>query len=327
MRTFGWTDLLLILGVFVVGFIFAMVLNSYGRMKKEKIDEISRKFQGLKGEYESMQSRMHTTVKWRYRVKLIEKIYYIALLSLGFLVYKSPAILSWLLYDYPHISITFFSLSIIGFSLAGFMLDKQSRKSEVLARKLKEKLKDTKKLLISQMDPALVEAVKDIVRADMKDELQKMRDSEEGCSQKCQMTVRMHKLDVERNEVLVKELIEFHWCDQCMKGQPGAVHICQSGCGPKIFAKLLPHMKEFGRVGERILAIKADIEELSKRSIKFKDYQKAKKELDLDALKHQPHTHKLGDLNIEEFDRQREQSDKMKQDSAVGRRLSVKKDE
>jgi hypothetical protein len=45
-----------------------------------------------------------------------------------------------------------------------------------------------------------------------------MRDSEKGCSQKCKLSIDMHKMDVERNELLVKELIEFKWCDQCKQG-------------------------------------------------------------------------------------------------------------
>lgn len=156
---------------------------------------------------------MESTVRWRYRVKLIEKLFYILLLSLAFIVYKSPAMLSMFLYDYPLLTITSFSGAIIGFSVVGFYLDKRSRKNEQLAKKLKEQLKDTKRMLVSQMDPQFVQVFKEIVKGDMKDEIEQMRNSDQGCSEKCKLTMDMHKLDVERNNVLVEELINFNWCD------------------------------------------------------------------------------------------------------------------
>ena len=98
------------------------------------------------------------------------------------------------------------------------MLEKRAIKSEGQVKSLKDKLKDAKRMLISQMDPTLVDAVKEIIRGDMQDEINRMRDSEKGCSQKCKLSIDMHKMDVERNELLVKELIEFKWCDQCKQG-------------------------------------------------------------------------------------------------------------
>ena len=191
---------------------------------------------------------MEYTVKWRYRVKFFEKVYYIGLLSFGFLVYKSPSLLTWLIYDHTLMTITFFSSSIIGFSVLGYYLDKRSRWAESLAKKLKNQLKDAKRRLISEMDPIVVEAVKEIIRADMSEEIERLRNSEDGCSEKCRLTIGMHKLNVDRHEVLTQELIQFKWCDQCMRGQPGAAQqVCQNGCGPRLYSKLLPHMKEFGK--------------------------------------------------------------------------------
>lgn len=145
-------------------------------------------------------------------------MYFIILLALGFIAYKSPSVIGFLLYDQPHISISLFALSVLGFSLANYMLEKRAIKSEGQVKSLKDKLKDAKRMLISQMDPTLVEAVKEIIRGDMQDEINRMRDSEKGCSQKCKLSIDMHKMDVERNELLVKELIEFKWCDQCKQG-------------------------------------------------------------------------------------------------------------
>lgn len=145
-------------------------------------------------------------------------MYFIILLALGFIAYKSPSVIGFLLYDQPHISISLFALSVLGFSLANYMLEKRAIKSEGQVKSLKDKLKDAKRMLISQMDPTLVEAVKEIIRGDMQDEINRMRDSEKGCSQKCKLSIDMHKMDVDRNELLVKELIEFKWCDQCKQG-------------------------------------------------------------------------------------------------------------
>jgi hypothetical protein len=81
---------------------------------------------------------MESTLKWKYRIKLVEKVYYLLLLVFGFMVYKSPSLLTYLLSDHPFMSILFFAFSIIGFSMANWYLDKSSRKSEALVKKLKE---------------------------------------------------------------------------------------------------------------------------------------------------------------------------------------------
>ena len=86
--------------------------------------------------------------------------------------------IAFLLYDQPHISISLFALSVLGFSLANYILEKRAIKSENKVRSLKDKLKDAKRLLISQMDPTLVDAVKEIIRGDMQDDLNRMRDRE-----------------------------------------------------------------------------------------------------------------------------------------------------
>jgi hypothetical protein len=38
------TDIYIILGVFVVGFVFALILSNYYKLRKAKIDEINKKF-------------------------------------------------------------------------------------------------------------------------------------------------------------------------------------------------------------------------------------------------------------------------------------------
>jgi hypothetical protein len=41
-------------------------------------------------------------------------------------------------------------------------------------------------------------------------------------------------------------------------------------------------MKEYGKIGQKILEYKMAIEELNQTTLKFKDYQKAKKELEFE---------------------------------------------
>lgn len=43
-KKFDIQDVYIILGVFIVGFIFALMLSNFYKVRKEKIDEISRKF-------------------------------------------------------------------------------------------------------------------------------------------------------------------------------------------------------------------------------------------------------------------------------------------
>ena len=115
-----------------------------------------------------VQIKMEKTVKWQYRVKLIEKIFFIGLLSLAFLAYKSPAMLSLFLYEQPLITISTVAASILTFSLLGHYLNKYSHKYESTAKKLEEKLKDAKRMLISNLDPNLVVVLKEIVKGDLR---------------------------------------------------------------------------------------------------------------------------------------------------------------
>jgi len=92
---------------------------------------------------------MESSIKWRYRIKFLEKIYFILLLAIGFIAYKSPPVMGFILYDSPHISITLISLSVLAFSIGNYLLEKRAQKSEKHVKSLKDKLKDAKRLLIS----------------------------------------------------------------------------------------------------------------------------------------------------------------------------------
>ena len=105
----------IIIGVFLVGFIFALIMSSYYKIRQEKIAEINKKFQGLKGDYELVQNNLEKYIKWKYRVKIIEKVYYILLLILGFLFYRSPSLLTKFFVDYGHLTIPCFCFMFLFF--------------------------------------------------------------------------------------------------------------------------------------------------------------------------------------------------------------------
>jgi hypothetical protein len=73
--------------------------------------------------------------------------------------------------------------------------------------------------LISEIDPVLVATVKEIVKSDMRKEIEAMKSSDDGCSQKCKLINEMLTKDVSRNRNVVNEVIQFKWCDTCLSGK------------------------------------------------------------------------------------------------------------
>jgi hypothetical protein len=65
------------------------------------------------------------------------------------------------------------------------------------------------------MDPLMVQTVKEIIKKDMRKEIEEMRASDQGCSEKCRLTNDMLKRDLGRNKVVVNEMISFKFCDNC----------------------------------------------------------------------------------------------------------------
>ena len=152
-------------------------------------------------------------------MKFAEKIYYVFLLALGFLLYKSPALLALTFNKNPHITIPVFSALVIIFHLANAYLEKQEQSAIRKHAKIKDKLKDTKRHLISEIDPVLVATVKEIVKNDMRKEIEAMKSSDDGCSQKCKLINEMLTKDVARNRDVVNEVIQFKWCEICLAGK------------------------------------------------------------------------------------------------------------
>lgn len=85
-----------------------------------------------------------------------------------FLFYRTPSLFTVALYENGHLSIPLFTFLVMFFQMAGYTVDKRAEEAEKKAGKLKEKMKDTKLLLLSSLDPNIRDAVKEIVRKDMK---------------------------------------------------------------------------------------------------------------------------------------------------------------
>jgi hypothetical protein len=103
-----------------------------------------------------VQKRLGTYIRWKYRVKIAEKVFYVLLLSLGFMFYKSPALIAYTFTEIPQYSIPLFTILVMFFNLSTMWLDKKEKDQEKRHLKLKEQLKDTKRLLLSHMDPVMV---------------------------------------------------------------------------------------------------------------------------------------------------------------------------
>lgn len=175
---------------------------------------------------------MHT---WEGRFKTLLRIFYILLTCTAFWCYKSPALLDYLVKDIPHISITVL-LVVYGFIYFWMStIQKRVVSFETARAKLKAQLKDTEKLLIDRMDPTLYTTLKEIVKKDMKSELELLRKNDLGCTDKCRTKNRLLEVNLERHEEIVKTLISFKWCEECTAVDTGAVKVvCKGACGQRL---------------------------------------------------------------------------------------------
>jgi hypothetical protein len=121
-------------------------------------------------------------VQWRYVIKLTEKIFYVFIGILCLVLYRSQQVFQYLFISVPHIFLPFISVMVIVLILGGSYFDRLTEETKAKTQQLKVKLKDTKRLLLHHMDPLVVDTLKEIVRNDMKDEVYRMRNSNDGCS-------------------------------------------------------------------------------------------------------------------------------------------------
>lgn len=105
--------------------------------------------------------------------------------------------------------------------------------------------------LLSHMDPIILETLRSIIRKDMRSEIEDMRNSDEGCSAKCQLIKKLGDVEVTRCQKIVANMMKFEWCDNCTTPeQTGAVTsgACTSKCGHRLVKSCIPLMQEYGRL-------------------------------------------------------------------------------
>ena len=84
-----------------------------------------------------------------------------------------------------------------------------------------------------------------------------MRNSDQGCSQKCVLIKTIADKDLERHKAVIKKLLDFQWCDLCSRDdfineENGSTDkkkpvLCKMGCGPKFVKLCMPAIKNFGK--------------------------------------------------------------------------------
>jgi len=122
-RKFGFFDIALIASVFLLGFVFSLVMSSYKKRQKQQLDDLIQEFQGQKGRYEKALFNTRRLYKLKYRVKIAEKVYYIMLLLLFFVFYKSPNFFNYAVVINGHFTIPAASLSVIILIATGWYLE------------------------------------------------------------------------------------------------------------------------------------------------------------------------------------------------------------
>jgi len=71
----------------------------------------------------------------------------------------------------------------------------------------------------------------------MKNEIEEMKNSDEGCSAKCKLMKIIAEKDLDRNKKIVDKMLGFTWCDTCslvnqdIAAVKGAIVACKTGCG------------------------------------------------------------------------------------------------
>ena len=86
-------------------------------------------------------------------------------------------------------------------------MEGKTSKISKLQQKVLEKMKDTKQLLLSTMDPVMLDTLKEIVKKDMEKEIEKMKYSDEGCTDICRLKNQILEIDNERCLPLVENAL------------------------------------------------------------------------------------------------------------------------
>lgn len=80
---------------------------------------------------------------------------------------------------------------------------------------MKANEKMEKRMLISKFDPVVIETLREIIISDMKKQLEEMKFSDDGCSEKCKIMKSISDKDLDRHRIVVNKFFEFQWCEVC----------------------------------------------------------------------------------------------------------------
>mmetsp|Transcript_6698 Transcript_6698/g.10761 ORF Transcript_6698/g.10761 Transcript_6698/m.10761 type:complete len:119 (-) Transcript_6698:554-910(-) len=114
--------------VFLMGIFFSMIMSSYRSKQKQQLEELVSEFKGQRGKYEQLLKETKELYKWKYRVKIAEKVYYIFLICLSFVFYKNPSFFTTVFITHGQYSISGIPASIIIFNAIGWYLDRKYTK-------------------------------------------------------------------------------------------------------------------------------------------------------------------------------------------------------
>lgn len=125
-----YLDMVIVSSVFLLGVIFSYMLGTYRNHHKAKMDALVQEFQGQRGKYEKALQSTKRLYKWKLRVKILEKIYYVSLLIGGFIFYKSPYMVNIVFVQNGHWSISAIAGGILIINYIGFYLQSQHETQE-----------------------------------------------------------------------------------------------------------------------------------------------------------------------------------------------------
>jgi cell fate (sporulation/competence/biofilm development) regulator YlbF (YheA/YmcA/DUF963 family) len=74
--------------------------------------------------------------------------------------------------------------------------------------------------------------------------------------------------------------------------------VCMAGCGQKIYNRCLPLVREYGEMESEIRLLKHQIQEITEASLKFSEFQKAKKQIEYEEMKQKSQTYSIIDKSL-----------------------------
>ena len=169
-RYSSFSDFLYTLVIFGLGVLFSIFIGVTKGRQSKQIDALINQIQGQKGVYEQAKQKCARLQSFLYRLKTAEKIGYTVALIVATCMYKSKELYKYVVLDRGMITIPLLVGSILILRWIIDFYEQKYHNSKKRLKELKNNETDQKRSLISQMDPVIVETLREIVSADMKQE-------------------------------------------------------------------------------------------------------------------------------------------------------------